>query len=375
MELASIQTLISTHSQLLHDIVDAGLHLQSVTSTADFTELHQNSERKEETMRTSNVIESQVRELLDTFDVSLAECRINEAMSALEEAEMLMVWCEEHEYQRVHAHADRAVYMRHHFTASHDLSERRSQLMLHLLKSVWALHHHVSMNADSHVVITSCEVHDELQKVVSLLKKLGQTPQAHTLLLRCYHLHIQTGIQNLSYSGCSWHEGSSYFINLARIYFSAILHVFHNSSQIFGNISEIASELVMWTCYEIGDYVSLVRKQVPLFTCEICAISDSIRISLEYCGVLEKKELFILSPLIFKLFKPFFEVVLTKWLNTAKEMLLAHCAADAWFLTDSVMMLPSDVVRGGHYGTMDTPYVMLSSSAYKFYLVIQVYVS
>ena len=93
-----------------------------------------------------------------------------------------------------------------------------------------------------------------------------------------------------------------------------------------------------------------------------------------YLVNLDVQIVFVLSPLIFKLFKPFFEVVLTKWLNTAKEMLLAHCAADAWFLTDSVMMLPNDV-RICHYGTMATPYVMLSSSAYKFYLVIQVYVS
>eukprot|EP00250_Pteridium_aquilinum_P014036 c21737_g1_i1 orf=432-2726(-) len=337
LELTTMQALINTHAALVRDLLE-GVHLQSTPNVIGVT--GSGNLLKEEKGGKKMELEDRFHALSDAFDVYLAEHRVDDAVSALHEAEIMVS----------EAHSDEIEPSTTSYFSS-VLFEKKSRLVAHLVKTAWEL-----------------PVHGyELHQLVSHLNKLGEVSHAHTLLLKSYRSRIQNGVNSLRPT-CSWYAGA-YVTNLAQLYFSTILQASYDSIRIFGNAPAFASELVLWACKETEDYVFLVRKHISSFSvaaCGISAVVDSIQISLGYCTLLEKQGL-LLCPLILKSLKPCVEGCLDKCVRRMEEAIIVYCASDNWVLTEEALL---SVSRGRGKVNL-TSSVKLSISAYKLLLMVQ----
>ncbi|MCO5547923.1 hypothetical protein L7F22_001378 [Adiantum nelumboides] len=334
MELAMMQTLINTHAVLVRNLLE-GVQLQSTPNAIG--NIGPGKLLTEEKGGKSRGLENQFYALLDIFEVSLAECRVDDAANALSEIEKMVFEAESDEIVSVAAA---------HFSSVS--AEKRARLVTHLLQ-------------------TLCSVQgSELRKQVSHLSKLGEGAQAHTLLLRSYRLRIQNGAKSLRPT-CSWYTGA-YVENLAQLYFSMILQASHDSMKIFGNDPAFASELILWACNETEDFIMSVKKHalsLSVSACGVSAIVDSIRISLGYCTLLDNQGL-SLAPLIMKALKPSVDGILDKCLRRMEEAILVYCASDDWSLSEATVCTNR---KGRRAKT--TSSIKLSNSANKLTMMVQ----
>ncbi|KAI5055762.1 hypothetical protein GOP47_0029283 [Adiantum capillus-veneris] len=334
-ELSTMQTLINSHAVLVQNLLE-GVHLQSMPSAIG--DLGSGKLSTEERGEKSWELEKRFHAWIDAHEVSLAECRIDDAVNALSEVERMFVEAESGET----VSAPPA-----HFTSV--FAEKRARLVTHLLQ-------------------TSCSVTgSELRKRASHLNKLGEGAHAHTLLLKSYRSRIQNCAKGLRPT-CSWYAGA-YVENLAQLYFSMILQASHDSIKIFGDDPAFASELVLWACKETEDFIMLVKKHVMSLTvssCGVSAVVDAIRISVGYCTLLENQGL-SLCPLILKAFKPCVDGVLDKCLRRMEEAIMVSCSSDNWVLSEEALVPVSQEGRKAK----SVSSIKISSSAYKLSMMVQ----
>lgn len=335
LELSTMQTLIRTHAVLIRDLLN-GVHLQSTPDATN--DVNAGKLSTEERRESSMELETRLVTLTDMFDVSFAECRIEDAVNAVIDVERMVI-----EVERGDMLSPTAAHL------SSVFAERKARLVTHLLQTSWAVHRY------------------ELRKRVSDLTKLGEGAHAHTLLLKSYDSRIQNGAKSLRPT-CSWYAGA-YVGKLAQLYFSMILQASHDSLKVFGNALEFASELVLWTCKETEDYLMLVKKHVmslSVSACGVSAIVDAIQISVGYCTLLESQGM-SLCPLILKALKPCLDGVLDKCLRRMEEAIVVYCASDNWAFCDETMV---PVCLGGRKANAASS-VKISSSAHKLLMMVQ----
>lgn len=336
MELMTMRTLISTQAVLVRDLLE-GVYFQSTSNLRTATPSPEC--RKPEEDKELLDIEKRFHILSDSFDIFLAECKLDEALAALDGVEMIIS-----EARREDVELSTCTY----FTSA--FSERKARLVAQLVEAAW--------QPTLHGV--------ELRKVVSVLNQLGDGAHAHTLLLNSYHIRLQNCVKSL-HPTCSWYTGT-YTGTLAHLYFSTISQASRDSLKIFGNIPACASELVLWACKETEEYVSLVKKHILSFSVMTGGIGDAadcVQISLRHCALLENQGL-SLSSLLLKLLKPFVEAVLDRCLTRMEEGVRAHVASDNWSLTESPVQ---SICRPGL--SRMSSHLKLSTSAHRFNFMVQ----
>lgn len=339
-ELSSIRNLLSTQATLIHGLAE-GVHIDSLsTSIPDGSAVDGSSNYED---KDSSDLEKRLIEFPDLLDVLLAERRIDEALETLDEGEHIVSEAKEKKL------LSPAVLL----SLQIAVGERRQKLADQLAEA-------------------ACQPStrgSELRAAISALKKLGDGPRAHSLLLNAHYQRYQYNMQTLRPSSTSY--GGAYTAALSQLIFSAISQAANDSLAIFGREPAYTSELVMWATKQTESFALLVKRHALASSAAaggLRAAAECVQIALGHCSLLEGRGL-ALCPVLLKLFRPSVEQALDANLKRIEESTAALAAADDWELT-----LPPPVARqSGRFSssTMAAYQYKLSSSAHRFNLMVQ----
>ncbi|KAF8389325.1 hypothetical protein HHK36_026019 [Tetracentron sinense] len=342
-ELLSIRNLLSTQAALIHGLAE-GVHINSLSTTvSEGSTAHgtANCEDREPSDR-----EKWSVEFPDLLDVLLAERRVDEALAALDEGEHIV--SEAKEKKTLNPTALLSLQ-----TA---ITERRQNLADQLAEA--------ACQPSTHGV--------ELRAAVSALKKLGDGPRAHNLLLNAHYQRFQYNMKSLRPSNTSY--GGAYTAALSQLVFSAIAQAASDSLAVFDKEPVYASELVMWATKQTEAFALLVKRHALASSAAaggLRAAAECVQIALGHCSLLESRGL-ALCPVLLKLFRPSVEQALDANLKRIEESTAALAAADDWVLT-----YPLSVTRQSgrssntSLGTAMTFQHKLSSSTHRFNSMVQ----
>ncbi|WJZ95523.1 hypothetical protein VitviT2T_014290 [Vitis vinifera] len=342
-ELLSIRNLLSTQSGLIHGLAE-GVNIDSLSITVSESSTPNGLSNSED--REPSDLEKWLIEFPDLLDVLLAERRVDEALEALDEGERV---------------AAEAIEMK---TLSPDtltslqtaITERRQKLADQLAEA-------------------ACQPStrgNELRAAISALKKLGDGPRAHTLLLNAHYQRFQYNMQSLRPSSTSY--GGAYTAALSQLVFSAIAQAASDSLAIFSKETSYTSELVMWATKQSEAFALLVKRHALASSAAaggLRAAAECVQIALGHCSLLEARGL-ALCPVLLKLFRPSVEQALDANLKRIEESTAALAAADDWVLTYP----PTGTRQSGRPSSMSLGnttafHHKLSSSAHRFNLMVQ----
>ncbi|OMP04496.1 hypothetical protein COLO4_09583 [Corchorus olitorius] len=212
----------------------------------------------------------------------------------------------------------------------------------------------------------------ELRAAILALKKLGDGPRAHTLLLNAHFQRLQYNMLSLHPSSTSY--GGAYTAALSQLVFSAIAQAASDYLAIFGKEPAYTSELVMWETKQTESYALLVKRHALASSAAaggLRAAVECVQIALGHCSLLEARGL-ALCPVLLKLFRPSVEQALNANLKRIEESTAALAAADDWVLT----FPPSGTRQSGWYssaslGNTTAFQHKLTSSAHRFNSMVQ----
>lgn len=342
-ELSSIRNLLSTQATLIHGLAE-GVRIDSLkdskasASKNDLLSL----ENKE-----SSDLEKWLIEFPDLLAVMLAERRIDEALAALDEGERLAAEAKETK------NLDPALLA----SLDNAIIEHRQKLADQLAEA-------------------ACQPStrgSELRAAISALKKLGDGPRAHNLLLNAHYQRYQYNMQSLRPSNTSY--GGAYTAALSQLVFSAIAQAASDSLGIFGKEPAYTSELVMWATKQTESFSFLVKRHALASSAAaggLRAAAECVQIALGHCSLLEARGL-ALCPVLLKLFRSSVEQALDANLKRIEESTAALAAADDWILTypPTGTRLSGRSSGTSHGSTMAFQH-KLTSSAHRFNLMVQV---
>ncbi|KDP34451.1 hypothetical protein JCGZ_11922 [Jatropha curcas] len=342
-ELSSIRNLLSTQATLIHGLAE-GVHIDSTPTKASEASVVNGLPTAED--QEPSDLEKWSVEFPDVLDVLLAERRVDEALAALDEGEHVASEAKETKLLS----PDVLVSLQ---TA---LLERRQKLADQLAEA-------------------ACQPStrgSELRAAISALKKLGDGPRAHNLLLNAHYQRYQYNMQSLRPSSTSY--GGAYTAALSQIVFSAIAQAANDSLAIFGKEPAYTSELVMWATKQTEAFAVLVKRHALASSAAaggLRAAAECVQIALGHCSLLEVRGL-ALCPVLIKLFRPSVEQALDANLKRIEESTAALAAADDWILTYP----PTGTRQSGRssvasLGNTAVFQHKLTSSAHRFNLMVQ----
>lgn len=341
-ELSSMKNLLSTQATLIHGLAE-GVHIDSLS---DVVPESTSDSSPTDDVREPSDLEKWLTEFPDHLDVLLAERRVDEALLGLDEGERVASEAKEKKT------LGPAVLL----SLQTVIAERRQKL------------------ADQLAEI-SCQPSTrgaELRAAISALKKLGDGPRAHSLLLNAHFQKYQFNMKNLRPSSTSY--GGAYTAALSQLVFSGIAQAATDSLAIFGKEPAYTSELVMWSTKQTQAFALLVKRHALTSSAAaggLRAAAECVQIALGHCSLLEARGL-ALCPVLLKLFRPSVEQALDANLKRIEESTAALAAADDWELT-----YPPSVTRtagrsaGTVLGSTGAHQHKLSSSAHRFNLMVQ----
>ncbi|KAH0983652.1 hypothetical protein GBA52_010829 [Prunus armeniaca] len=339
-ELSSIRNLLSTQAALIHGLAE-GVNIGSLSvsegSTANGVLISEDKEPSD--------LEKWLVEFPDLLDVLLAERRVDEALDALDEGERVAAEAKQLKL------LDPALLM----SLQNSIVERRQRLADQLAEA-------------------ACQPSTrggELRAAISALKRLGDGPRAHSLLLNAHFQRYQYNMQSLRPSSTSY--GGAYTAALSQMVFSAIAQAASDSSAIFGKETDYTSELVMWAIKQTEAFALLVKRHALASSAAaggLRAAAECVQIALGHCSLLEARGL-ALCPVLLKLFRPSVEQALEANLKRIEESTAALAAADDWVLTYA----PTATRQPGRPSStsLNTTAFQhkLTSSAHRFNLMVQ----
>ncbi|PAN44464.1 hypothetical protein PAHAL_9G045000 [Panicum hallii] len=302
-ELLSVRNLLSTQSALIHGLSE-GVQIDSLS-----TGLEGSAEQDISTVEDQEPSEiwKWSTDFPDMLDVSLAERRVDEALDALDEAEQIAADAKQ---KGTLSTADILALKR-------AISENRQKLADQL--------------AEAACQSSTCGV--ELRAAASALKRLGDGPRAHSLLLSAHNQRLQLNMQTIQPSSTSY--GGAYTASLAQQVFRVIAQALSDSAEVFGDEPAYMSELVTWATKQAMSF-SLLVKRHALASCAagggLRAAAECVKIALGYSELLEARGL-SLSAVLMKQFRPSVEQALDSNLRRIEESTAALAAADDWILT------------------------------------------
>ncbi|KNA09615.1 hypothetical protein SOVF_152060 [Spinacia oleracea] len=340
-ELLSIRNLLTTQATLIHGLAE-GVHMESSTVSSSEGSVMNGMSNSEE--REPSDLEKWLLEFPDHLDVLLAERRVDEALTALNEGE------------RVASEAKETKTLSPDVITSleYAIRERRQKFADQLVEA-------------------ACQPTTrgtELRASVSALKKLGDGPRAHTLLLSAHLQRYQYNMLSVRPSSSSY--GGAYTAALSQLVFSAIAQAASDSLTIFGGEPAYTSELVTWATQQIEAFAHLVKRHALASSAAaggLRAAAECVQIALGHCSLLEGRGL-SLCPTLMKLFRPSVEQAVDANFKRIEESTAALAAADDWILTypptvgrQSGRPLSTAGMAGYQY--------KLTSSAHRFILMVQ----
>ncbi|KAJ6674522.1 EXOCYST COMPLEX COMPONENT EXO84A [Salix viminalis] len=220
-------------------------------------------------------------ELLDNFEVLLAERRVEEAMQALEKGEELAT-----ESRKKHSFSPTALV-----TLETAIRNQRQKLAYQLAEAI----------------SQPSTRGQELRSAVLALKTLGDAP------LSC---------------------GRAYTVALSQIVFSTIAQAASDSLAVYGEEPAYTSELVTWAVRETEAFAFLLKRHVLALSAAsggLRVVAECIHICMGHCSLLEARGL-SLAPVLLRLFKPIIEQAVNANLKKIEEISAALAAADDWLL-------------------------------------------
>lgn len=341
-ELSSIRNLLSTQAALIHGLAE-GVNIDSLSKSVPEGTSENGVLSFED--RDPTDLEKWLIEFPDLLDVLLAERRVDEALDALDEGERVAAEAKQLKM------LDQALLM----SLQTSIVERRQRLADQLAEA-------------------ACQPSTrggELRAAISALKRLGDGPRAHSLLLNAHFQRYQYNMQSLRPSSTSY--GGAYTAALSQLVFSAIAQAASDSSAIFGKEPNYTSELVMWAINQTEAFASLTKRHALASSAAaggLRAAAECVQIALGHCSLLEARGL-ALCPVLLKLFRPSVEQALGANLKRIEESTAALAAADDWVLT-----YPSTATRQpgrpSSLGNMTAFQHKLTSSAHRFNFMVQV---
>lgn len=337
-ELLSIRNLLSTQVNVIHALAD-GVHVDSYSSTPESLK----DELSNIEDREASEIEKWSSEFPDILDVLLAERRVDEALAAFDDGEATIKDAKE----KHTLGADEIMRLQTVIT------ERRQRLADQL--------------AEAACQSSTCGV--ELRSAASALKRLGDGPRAHNLILNAHYQRLKYNMQNIHPTTTSY--GGAYTAALSQQVFSAIAQAVNDSLEVFGDEAAYASELVMWATKQTEDFAHLVKRHALASSAAaggLRAAAECVQIALGHCSLLESRGL-ALSSVLLKLFRPSVQQALDANLKRIEQSTAALAAADDWQLMypPSGSRVTGRSVAGG--GIISQP--KLSISAHRFNSMVQ----
>ncbi|KAB1207968.1 Exocyst complex component EXO84A [Morella rubra] len=338
-QLLSMRNLLSTRAALVHGLAE-GVHIYSVSSGPEDSAAEDVLNENEELSK----MENWLIEFLDMLEVLLAERRVNEALAALDEAE----------------------------TVAEEASEKQTLSQTTLLSLQTAIIENRLKLADQ-LAETICQPSTrgvELRTAVLALKRLGDGPRAHTLLLDCHQQKLQGNMHSLRPSHASY--GAAYTVTLSQLVFSTIAQAAKDSFSLFADESAYASELVTWAVRQTEAFGLLLKRHVLASSAAAGGLrvtAECFHVCLAHCSLLEARGL-ALSLVLLKLFRPCIEQALDANLKRIEQSSAALVASEDWLLAYPATgtRLVSTTCLGGANASQPK----LSSSAQRFNAMVQV---
>ncbi|XP_010934263.1 exocyst complex component EXO84B [Elaeis guineensis] len=337
-ELLSIRNLLSTQAALIHGLAE-GVHIDSLSAGSEGSAEDDVSNVED---REATDIEKWSAEFPDMLDVLLAERRVDEALDALDEAESI----------------------------ASEAKQNQTLSTAQLLSLKTAISDHRQKLADQ-LAEAACQSSTrgvELRAAASALKRLGDGPRAHSLLLNAHNQRLQYNLQTIHPTSTSY--GGAYTAALSQQVFSAIAQAVSDSLEVFGDEPAYASELVRWSTKQAEAFARLVKRHALASSAAaggLRAAAECVQIAIGHCSLLEARGL-SLSSVLLKLFRPSVEQALDANLKRIEESTAALAAADDWLL-----MYPPASGRTSGRSSATTMGIQpkLSSSAHRFNSMVQ----
>ncbi|KAF7843143.1 exocyst complex component EXO84B [Senna tora] len=302
-ELSSMRNLLSTQATLIHGLAE-GVNIDSL-SISDSEGFAANALSNSEDREAAD-LDKWLVEFPDLLDVLLAERRVDEALVALDEGERVVSEAKEM----------KTLNPKSLVSLQNAIVERRQKLADQLAEA-------------------ACQPSTrgaELRGAISALKKLGDGPRAHNLLLNAHFQRYQYNMLSLRPSSTSY--GGAYTAALAQLVFSAVAQAASDSLAIFGQEPSYTSELVVWATKQTEAFSLLVKRHALASSAAaggLRAAAECVQIALGHCSLLEARGL-ALCPVLLKLFRPSVEQALNANLKRIQESTAALAAADDWVL-------------------------------------------
>ncbi|KAJ4711228.1 Exocyst complex component EXO84A [Melia azedarach] len=301
-QLLSIRNLLSTQSALIQGLAE-GVRIDSLYADSEDSMDGDISNLKNETLPN---MENGLAEFLENLEVLLAERRVDEALAALEEGQRMVK----------EAKQGRTLSQTAYFSLQSAISKQRQKLSVHLAEAI-------------------CQPSTrgiELRSIVSALKRLGDGPRSHTLLLNSHHQRLQSYVQSVRSSSnlC----GGAFTATLSQLVFSTIAQAARDSLAVFGEEPAYSSELVTWAVKETETFALLLKRHIlssAVAGGSLRVVTETIQICLGHSSVLEARGL-ALSPVLLRFFRPSVEEALSAYLKRIEKSSAAQAAADDWLL-------------------------------------------
>ncbi|KAJ8465061.1 hypothetical protein OPV22_027613 [Ensete ventricosum] len=336
-ELLSIKNLLGAQTGLIHGLAE-GVNIDSLSAGSE--SIRENDISNVEDREPSD-LEKWVEEFPDMLEVLLAERRVDEALDALDEAERVVT----------DAKQKQTVGTAELSSLQNAICEHRQKLVDQLAEA--------ACQSSTHGV--------ELRAAAAALKRLGDGPRAHSLLLSAHYQRLQYNMQVIHPTSTSY--GGAYTAALSQQVFSAIGQALNDSQAVFGD--EYASELVVWSTKQAEAFSHLVKRNALASSAAaggLRAAAECVQIAIGHCSMLEARGRLSLSSVLLKLFRPSVEQALNANLKRIEESTAALAAADDWVLTyPPTGARPSNKISSTVGGIQPK----LSSSAHRFYSMVQ----
>ncbi|KAL6350528.1 hypothetical protein AAG906_019175 [Vitis piasezkii] len=339
-ELLSMRNLLSTQAALVHGLAE-GVGVDSLSADSD-------SSTKEDTSDVTHKeptdMEKWLIDFVENLDVLLAERRVDESLTVLDEGER----------------------------TAQEASNRQTLSPSVFLYLQAAIKEGRQKLADqlAHVACQTSTSGLELRSTVQALKKLGDGPHAHKLLLNSHHHNL---VNNMRIRPSSTSYGGAFTAALSHHVFSIIAQAANDSLSVFGDEPAYASELVTWAVKETKAFALLVKRHVLATSAAAGGLrlaAECVQTCLGHCSLLEARGL-ALSPILLKLFRPCIEEALTTNLKRIEQSSSALAVVDDWTL-----VLPPAGIRPlgawtSSLGSAIASQLKLSTSAHRFNSMVQ----